>query len=372
MTLSACLIVRDGGRSLDECLSSIEGHVDEIVVLDTGSRDESLAIAAKHGARLFSFPWTGDFSAARNEALERATGDWILAIDADEILRPIPREEVRTLLSNPGIIACHTWLCPKAGWTAMRLMRLFRKHPWVRYRGAIHEDIGAGVQKRLAAGDGEIGQSGIVFDHRGFDGDQQAKHLRNIPLLLQELQRDPDQAWHRQHLAHCYYELGRKSEAQTLWGENVRRLRGKGKLSLLDSLSHVALIQLMLDQGRDVRSALEEAKASFPESPDLTWLQGRERMSRGRFEEAIPCFERLIRWGQSKDYDRSISYEDRIFDAYAYEALALCHFRLSRFQDAGRYFEIVRTYIPGSVEHKLKARLCAVLAEKRSGNPGGY
>ncbi len=372
MTLSACLIVLNGERTLDACLCSIEQHVDEVVVLDTGSTDESLAIAGRHGARLFPFSWTGDFAAARNEALERATGDWILGIDADETLRPIPQEEVRALLSNPGIIAYHTWLCPKAEWTAMRLMRLFRKHPWVRYRGAIHEDIWEGVQKRLAAGDGEIGQSGIVFDHQGFDGDQQSKHLRNIPLLLQELQRDPDQVWHRQHLAHCYYELGRKSEAQTLWDENVRRLRGKGSLSLLDSLSHVALIQLMLDEGRDAGGLLKEALSMFPESPDLAWLQGRERMTRGRFGEAIPCFERLIRWGQAKDYDRSIAYEERIFDAYAYEALAVCHFRLSRFQEAGRYFEIVRTYIPGSVEHRLKARFCAVLAEKRSGNPEGH
>jgi tetratricopeptide (TPR) repeat protein len=217
-----------------------------------------------------------------------------------------------------------------------------------------------------------IGQSGIVFDHIGFEGDQRAKHERNISLLIKELKKDPGKIWHRQHLAHCYYELGRKTEAEALWRENIRRLRERADLSLLDILSYVALIQHMLDDGRDVRSLLSEAIALFHESPYLTWLQGRVLMSQRWFEEAIPHFERLIRWGREKNYDRSISYENRIFGAHAYEAMALCHFRRSRYRESERYFEIARTCVTNSVEYRLKSQLCAILEEKQSRNSAGH
>lgn len=369
MVLSACLIVRDEESHLDACLSSIEPYVDEIVVLDTGSTDDTPQIAGRHGARLFRLSWAGDFAAARNEALEKAKGAWILIIDADETLRPIPVSEIRGLLESPRRIAYHTWLCPKAGWTEMRTLRLFRNHPRIRYRGAIHESVGEGLQERLAAGDGEIGECGITLDHTGFEADQRAKHERNIPLLLAELGRDPDKLWDRQHLAHCYYESGRRAEAEALWQENVCRLRGKTGATVLDSLSHAALIQLLLADKRDALPLLAEALASFPGNPEFTWLQGKELMSRRRFEEALPCFERLVHRGRDRDYDRSISYESRMFDAHAYEAMAVCHFRLARYRESRRCFEIARTYIPDSVEYAVKGRLCAVLEKKRSGDP---
>src|SRR5262245_1489579 len=84
--ISAAMIVRDEEAYLDDCLKSIVDEVDEIVIVDTGSRDRTCDIARRYGARLFDLPWTGDFAAARNHALDRASGDWILYIDADERL----------------------------------------------------------------------------------------------------------------------------------------------------------------------------------------------------------------------------------------------------------------------------------------------
>ena len=77
MLLSAALIVRDEERSLGACLASLKGLADEVVVVDTGSSDRSRDIAAEAGARVYDRPWTGDFSAARNYALDLAQGDWI-------------------------------------------------------------------------------------------------------------------------------------------------------------------------------------------------------------------------------------------------------------------------------------------------------
>ena len=83
-TISACLIVRDEASVLDRCLASLEGVVDEIVVVDTGSRDDTKEVAGKYTERIYDFEWCDDFSAARNFANSKATGDWLLTIDADE------------------------------------------------------------------------------------------------------------------------------------------------------------------------------------------------------------------------------------------------------------------------------------------------
>src|SRR5689334_14830292 len=102
-TLSLCMIVRDAERSLAEALQSARPFMDEMVVVDTGSVDATREIARQMGARLYEFPWSDDFSAARNESLDRATGDWIFWMDADDVLPPESGQELRRLVVEcPG------------------------------------------------------------------------------------------------------------------------------------------------------------------------------------------------------------------------------------------------------------------------------
>ncbi len=84
--LSACLIVRDSSRTLRACLESIRPWVDELVVVDTGSTDNTASIAQEIGARVFAFQWCDDFSAARNESLRYARGDWLFWMDSDDTI----------------------------------------------------------------------------------------------------------------------------------------------------------------------------------------------------------------------------------------------------------------------------------------------
>jgi len=91
-TLSACLIVRDASKYLLRCLKSIQHVVDEIIIIDTGSRDDTLEISRKFTDKIFFFEWIDDFAAARNFALSKASGDWILRIDA-ELLKTFPRDK---------------------------------------------------------------------------------------------------------------------------------------------------------------------------------------------------------------------------------------------------------------------------------------
>ena len=142
--LTVCMIVRDEEKALPRCLKSVQSVADEIIVVDTGSVDDTVSIAREYGAEVFRFEWCNDFAAARNESLKHATGDWVLQIDADEelVFDSILRLRQRILESN---VICYSIKCdngptytgPRFGW----FDRLFRRHPGVIYHGPYHETV---------------------------------------------------------------------------------------------------------------------------------------------------------------------------------------------------------------------------------------
>jgi glycosyltransferase involved in cell wall biosynthesis len=100
-TLSLCMIVKNEAENLPRCLASVAGLVDEMIVLDTGSTDGTVDLARSLGAQVEHFVWCDDFSQARNVALEYVTGDWVLVLDADEVLRPEAARDIRSLIDRP-------------------------------------------------------------------------------------------------------------------------------------------------------------------------------------------------------------------------------------------------------------------------------
>jgi glycosyltransferase involved in cell wall biosynthesis len=97
--LSVCLIVKNEEKFLGQCLKSVRDLASQIVVVDTGSTDRTVEIAKEYGAEVYSFAWCDDFSAARNAALEHATGDWVLVLDADEELSAEGREKLKPAMN---------------------------------------------------------------------------------------------------------------------------------------------------------------------------------------------------------------------------------------------------------------------------------
>ncbi len=92
------MIVKNEEKHLVKCLRSVRDVVDEMIIVDTGSTDKTNDIAKVFGAKVFDFPWTGDFSAARNHSLEQATGDWILVLDADEVISARDFDELKAII----------------------------------------------------------------------------------------------------------------------------------------------------------------------------------------------------------------------------------------------------------------------------------
>src|ERR1700757_4443338 len=115
--LSAALIVRDESKFIEGCLDSLVGRADEMILVDTGSCDDTIEKARRFPVKLFHFPWAGDFSAARNFALQQASCDWILYIDADERLRFPNPNVLKAALATPDTIAWSLRFFPRVDWT---------------------------------------------------------------------------------------------------------------------------------------------------------------------------------------------------------------------------------------------------------------
>ncbi|MCB9868978.1 MAG: glycosyltransferase [Planctomycetes bacterium] len=196
--LSLCMIVRNEQRFLDRCLTSVRGVVDEIVVVDTGSTDDTVAIAQRHGARLIHHAWSHDFAAARNVALEAATGDWILSLDADEALRSEQHDELRELLEDPGIAGYHLKFenhhtgAQSAG---VIMVRLFRNLEGITWENRIHEQITASLLRAGQQHGLQLSTSEVMVDHYGYLDEVMSsrdKNTRNDRLFRMHLEEHPD------------------------------------------------------------------------------------------------------------------------------------------------------------------------------------
>ncbi|MBC8002298.1 MAG: glycosyltransferase, partial [Opitutaceae bacterium] len=196
--LTVCLIVKNEEKFLPSCLKSVQGVADQIIVVDTGSQDRSIEIAQAHGAEVHTFEWCDDFSAARNVALEHATGDWVLVLDADEELSPQGREALREELRNDAVMAYRLPIieADRAGEGCHYVPRLFRNAPGIQFSGRIHEHAFGAVEilRQEWGLDNRLGKAGLI--HHGYTAavtrgrDKVARNRRLLELALAETPHD--------------------------------------------------------------------------------------------------------------------------------------------------------------------------------------
>lgn len=226
--ISLCMIVRDEAEMLAECLESVRGVVDEIVIVDTGSIDNTVELARTFGARVVSEPWRNDFAAARNVALQHATGDYVLQLDADERLAAVSRDALRAAVERAdfdlAMLTLHNVKTRDASEAEViagpgrvdepiRLPRVFRRTPSTRYNGMIHETVG----DWLHATGGRVVDLPVHLIHLGILPEVQAlknKVARNIELLQQHIAQEPTNTVPYGYLAITLVRLGRIAEAR--------------------------------------------------------------------------------------------------------------------------------------------------------------
>jgi len=149
--LSLSMIVRDEAAQIEDCLRSVQGFADELVVVDTGSTDDTVARAQAMGARVEQIPWPGDFAPARNQALQWVQGDWVLVLDADERLRPEAWAPLRALMAQPDVLLINLLRHERGAVQSpySNVSRLFRRHPAIRWSRAYHSMVDDSVAELL-------------------------------------------------------------------------------------------------------------------------------------------------------------------------------------------------------------------------------
>jgi Glycosyl transferase family 2/Tetratricopeptide repeat len=367
-TLSAALIVRDEAQFIADCLRSLQGHVDQIVVVDTGSVDDTIDIARQFSVDLHHFRWCNDFSAARNFALDHAKSEWILYIDADERLA-IPEYVVLSdLLADRSKVGWRVRLHPRVEWTAYAELRLFRNDPHIRFQGVIHERIQPALETFARAHDLDVGDCAIKLYHVGYEADQRPKNSRNIPLLRQYLSADPNRLYCWWHLGECLRLAGDDLAAIEAWTSGIRRLSGLERQTG-DSLLYLSLIKIKHDRGEPIDDLVAQALASFPGHLAFQWIAAQLAAERGELDEAKPVLEKLNMTDADSFFDPELAYDKGLFRHLSAEALALCYFREGRFADAAKLYGQAAQTAPDPGPLELKARLAQLRAHQHLGEP---
>jgi tetratricopeptide (TPR) repeat protein len=351
--LSAAMIVRDESSVLEDCLASIWGIVDEVVVVDTGSVDDSVEIAARHAAHVIRHPWRGDFAEARNAGLDAAEGEWILYVDADERLGPTDRATVERLLRDADEVAFRVLLRPELRSTAYFEYRLWRHDPRIRFRGQIHEKVTPAIAA-VAREDGRsIGDCDLLLTHVGYEGDQTHKHRRNLPLLRAEMARDRDNLFNRHHLARVLFGLGREDEGERVLVAGVELARRRPN-DPLGALVVTDLVRLRHDRGEDVADLLAEGRCRYPQNKLLWWVEAAVHLSHERSDEALELLDRLLAVDVAALPAEGVAYDERIFGEFAHDARGTCLFRLGRYAEAAEAYARAAQANPANLPYRAK------------------
>lgn len=314
-SISLCMVVKDEAEYMADCLKHISPWVSQLIVVDTGSSDNTPSIAEQCGARVFSFPWKNDFSAARNFSLQQANAPWILVLDADERLAQRDAEKLASLLRSASVPAAFSFLQRNylngsgqltwnqswqantheydegegfAGHIDIEVARLFPNDSSVRFTGCVHE----GVEASLAASGIPLKRSGLVLHHYGQVRD--SKRMRSkmqlyLQLGMDKLDQDPASA-------RAHFELGIQHQALNQYAEAIPHFVTAAKLdgSFAIAELYAGICHSRLEQYVQARRHLEKAREMLPLSAELECELGLLELKQGRGQTAATWFEKIL------------------------------------------------------------------------------
>ena len=338
--LSLCMIVRNEAHRLSACLSSVADLVDEMVIVDTGSADETPAIARQAGARLLHRPWTHSFSAARNHSLAHATGRWILTMDADERLAPHSRSLLRPFLRSTDAIGATLQISLHPDWTPMRRLSLFRRDTGLRFRGIFHENLCLPPELRT-----RIAHTQMQILHEPWSPQTNArKKDRNLSLLHAHLRVYPRDVYQRiEHIRICLETKNTQSAARQL--ARVRQLIPRSRPALQSMYrAHYWLYLLKLHALCGSRPAVRlricrQAIRQVPTCIPVLMEAGQIYFHYCHFGQAAALFARSLGLARTGRYERDIMFPRCMLAALPLRKLGHCAFRQQRYRRAAAFFK---------------------------------
>ena len=311
--VSVCVIMRNEEMNIERCLRSVAGAVDEIVVVDTGSTDASVQIARRFTDQVYFYEWDHDFSRAKNFALEQATGDWIVFLDADEYFSVTSRTNIRgvilSCMNDCDILQvyCQNIDQDKDNMPrdAFYALRIFRRTASLKYTGSVHESVVPmdGKQARRMNVDKKL----LLLYHTGYSSELvKKKCARNLAILQREIEANPDKPLRFRYLADCYFGLQDFQQAAAYARREIALNRPP---DVEPSRPYHVLYDCLKEMGASAKEkmdALELGMQAFPERPDFWAEYGAVLYSEGKPNKALVYFRKAeklhAKYDDSRDF----------------------------------------------------------------------
>ncbi len=355
--ISLCMIVKNEEAMLAQCLKSVHSLVNEIIIVDTGSTDGTVAIAKQFGARVYHHPWQNNFSLHRNQSLEYATGDWILILDADEELKQQDVEKLKQATRVPDInvlsLSVHNKHIASGEITSfLPSVRMWRRKLNARYEGIVHNELRLPAEEAILRVDASIIHYGY-----GLDWEQMKKKIaRSKTLLHQQLEENPNNYFANFNLAQILrgeHKMPPPEVCQEIIEHAGRAVRNSS--SEVPGQRHIHL--MALDQIvsayfhlGDYKRAEEVALRALEIDPnylDPLFQLGHVYAAARDFDRAIKTYEKYIAaadaykpGGETTSFILIHSHDQ----AAAYFSLGLIHEEMKMDERAEEYFKRVFEY----------------------------
>lgn len=315
--LALSMIVKNAAHAIEECLASVRGIVDEVVIADTGSTDETTEIARRAGARVISISWEDDFSRARNLSLAETSADWILSLDADERLDPEARNElpgalgranfwgfqmpIRNYIRDPAMKIWDRAARPNDGsylparaypaYIEHENVRIFRRHRDIYFTGRVHETVGWRIRETSRT----LGTVRTPIHHFGMAWESPEARFQKIvfyrELGRKKLEEMPDNA-------QAHFEFGLVETEN--FGEVGKALPSFERACQLDP--HLAVAWFFagashFQLGNHARALyfLQHAEDAGHQTPGIAELLGDTNYKLGNYEAAGNCYRRGLK-----------------------------------------------------------------------------
>jgi glycosyltransferase involved in cell wall biosynthesis len=328
--VSLCMIVKNEEQVLERCLSSVVNLVDEMVIVDTGSTDGTKEIALKYTNNIYDFEWISDFAAARNFATSKASGEWILVLDADEY---VDEENfcnfVQEIKDDNDIFDVYTAkILNFTGNLGESLVqnyhyRIYKNNGELSYYRNIHEQIKNNKGEQLKAKN-----SSLLIFHSGYLNKtviEKNKSERNKELLDKEMNSGVKNAFDYFNYGNEYSSIGDYEKALDSYLQAYKRKTDFQLSWVSTTLVQIVICLINLKRYNEALDVIKDAEIMYNTSPEFPYLRGEIYCLRGQFEDAKQLFLQIV--DNNQQYNHIILRPDlrdqkphtRLGEIYLYE-----------------------------------------------------
>ncbi|MGB9697808.1 MAG: tetratricopeptide repeat-containing glycosyltransferase family 2 protein [Thermodesulfobacteriota bacterium] len=376
--LSLCMIVKNEAHNLKDCIHPLKSILDEIIVVDTGSTDQTKEVAKSLGAKVFDFQWCNDFSAARNDSIRHATGDYILWLDADDRIDEQNIKKIGQLKNSLSASRDKAYYLiinsqsPVDGETRFRQIRIFPKIKGTLFEGRVHEQIYYSLKRQGI----KFENMDIEIRHIGYSDSETIikKAQRNLSIIESELSVKPNDLILHYNAARTLAMIGRKKEAiyhMKIITKN-KNIRKREKQFYLECALLMGKYYVELGSYGEAVSIFSELSKDFKDNALVHFCLGQAYFHSRNYDQAIKHFHESLLFplevgllpinlnqlrydlhyslgqcflekGQNElaknNFLRSLQFRNDL--PKSYQALGLLYLKEGNFEEAIKYYEKV-------------------------------